>query len=310
MKALFCFGSSVMVLCGCHPMAKNMVFVQGGSFQMGNIFDGGDPDERPVHEVELSSFWIGKHEVTIGEFGEFVTAAGYMTTAEERGGCTVFVGPKAEKRPDADWRNVYFEQNKHHPVTCVSWYDAVEYCNWRSRNEGFEPCYKGQGDDITCDFGANGYRLPTEAEWEYAARSGGKPYKYAWGNGDPYIDGKPAGNTKDEAAKREFGVQKIWHGYDDGYAYTAPVGRFAPNELGIYDISGNVYEWCWDWYDEKYYENCPVQGPTGPTGGTIRACRDVGFSCSIIHECVASRGKGKPTLTFSWGGFRTARSVR
>ncbi len=295
---------------GCSAVPQDMVLIRGGSFQMGNTFDGGDADEKPVHQVELSPFLIGKCEVTVGQFREFVAATGYVTTAEQNDGASVFVGKKVEVSPDASWRNPYFEQDDQHPVVCVSWYDAVEYCNWRSREEGLKPCYHGSGDGITCDFRANGYRLPTEAEWEYAARSRGKKHKYAWGNGEPYVNGRPAGNTRDEAAKREWGIDRIWEGYDDGYACTSPVGSFAPNELGIHDMSGSVYEWCWDWYDESYYANSPVKNPTGPAQGTMRACRDAGFACAIRHECVASRGLGKPTLTFSWGGFRLARSVR
>ena len=134
-------------------------------------------------------------------------------------------------------------------------------------------------------------------------------YQVRLGDGEPYIAGRPAGNTKDQAAAREFGVKKIWHGYDDGYAYTASAGSFAPNELGICDISGNVYEWCWDWYGEDCYTHGPQFNPTGPPTGELRACRDCGFSCPIYQECVASRGKAKPSLTFSWGGFRVARSL-
>jgi formylglycine-generating enzyme required for sulfatase activity len=192
----------------------------------------------------------------------------------------------------------------------VSWYDAVAYCNWRSRNEGLTPCYRGDGDDLTCNFEADGYRLPNEAEWEYAARSRGKRIKYAWGDGEPYFNGRLAGNVRDESAKREWNLENVWEGIDDGYVCTAPVGSFAPNALGLHDISGNVYEWCWDWYDEAYYAESPAKNPTGPAKSEMRACRDAGFGCAIRHECVASRGMAKPDLTFSWGGFRVARSVR
>jgi sulfatase modifying factor 1 len=310
MRTLALLAASATVLAGCTAVPHDMVLVPGGSFLMGNSFEGGDEDERPVHEVRLSSYLIGRHEVTVGEFRQFVEATGYVTTAEQGEGASVFVGTKVEKRPDANWPNPYFEQDDRHPVVCVSWYDAAEYCNWRSRKERLQPCYAGSGDEITCDFAANGYRLPTEAEWEYAARSRGKRVKYAWGDGEPYVNGRPAGNAKDEAARREWGVKKFWQGYDDGYACTSPAGSFAPNELGIHDISGNVYEWCWDWYDETYYATSPIEDPRGPATGVMRACRDCGFACAIEQECVASRGKGKPTLTFSWGGFRVARSVR
>ncbi|UCE60849.1 MAG: formylglycine-generating enzyme family protein [Phycisphaerales bacterium] len=297
------------LLTGCSTTIPDMVLVQGGSFEMGNTFEGGDDDERPVHHVELDSFLIARTELTVGQFRKFIEATGYVTTAEQGKGCRVFGDVESGRKRDSSWRNVYYEQDDRHPVVCVSWYDAVEYCNWRSREEGLEPCFSGSGKEITCDFSANGYRLPTEAEWEYAARSGGKSYKYAWGDGEPYIDGRLAGNTRDQAAARQFGLKKIWEGYDDGYAYTAPAGSFAPNELGIHDFSGSVYEWCWDWYDQYYYANTAAKNPAGPETGTNRASRDAGFSCSISQECVASRGRGNPKLTFSWGGFRIARSI-
>ena len=277
---------------------------------MGNTFEGGDDDERPVHDVELGDYMIGKTEVTVGQFREFVEETGYVTTAERGEGASVFIGKKVEKMADANWRNVYYEQDDRHPVVCVSWYDAIEYCNWLSDREGFSRCYSGRGDSVVCDFDANGYRLPTEAEWEYAARSRGKRVMYAWGDGEPYIDGRPAGNTRDESARREWQIENVWEDYDDGHACTAPVASFEANELGVYDISGSVYEWCWDWYGEDYYEISPVMDPKGPSWGTMRACRDAGFTCAIRHECVASRGLAVPSLTFSWGGFRIASSAR
>jgi formylglycine-generating enzyme required for sulfatase activity len=312
MAKLAMISISVLLLFGCSssPEKQEMVFVEGGSFRMGNEYEGGDEDERPVHGVELDPYFIGRCEVTVGEFREFIESTGYMTTAEQGEGASVFIGNRVEKNPDASWKNPYFDQDDSHPVVCVSWYDAVEYCNWRSRSEGLTPCYRGSGDSIICDFTANGYRLPTEAEWEYAARSRGMSVKYAWGDGLPFIKGMPAGNTRDEAAHREWNLDNYWEGYDDGFAYTAPAGFFAPNSLGVHDVSGSVYEWCWDWYGETYYAESPAVNPTGPPTGEMHACRDAGYACSIASECVASRGKGKPTLTFSWGGFRVARSSR
>lgn len=310
MRVLVLFVACTTAFVACSRVPEDMVFVDGGTFLMGDSFGGGDDDERPVHEVCLDPYMIGRYEVTVGEFGEFVDATGYVTTAECDSGAAVFVGKKVERRRDASWNNPYYEQDDRHPVVCVSWYDAVEYCNWRSRRDGLEPCYSGEGDSVTCDFSTNGYRLPTEAEWEYAARSRGRQVKYAWGDSMPFIEGRPAGNTRDEAAHREWDIKNYWIGYDDGYACTAPVGSFAPNALGVYDIGGNVYEWCWDWYDERFYETSHGENPTGATAGEMRACRDAGFACAIRHECVASRGQGRPTLTFSWGGFRIARSCR
>lgn len=302
-------GIILVTVTGSLAPQADMVRVEGGSFVMGNPGEGGDADERPAHRVSVASFYIGRHETTVGEFKEFVQATGYKTTSElGMDTAMVYIGRKAEKRSDASWSNPYYEQNDRHPVVCVSWLDAVAYCNWRSEKDGLQPCYSGSGPSITCNFRANGYRLPTEAEWEYAARSGGKQVAYAWGDGAPYRDGKAAGNTRDEAAHRNWKMKDYWESYDDGYAYSAPACSFAPNELGICDVSGNVYEWCWDWYSEDYYAHSPADNPTGPATGTLRSCRDAGFVCPIEAERVVSRGLGKPTLAFSWGGFRIARS--
>jgi formylglycine-generating enzyme required for sulfatase activity len=295
----------------CSQTTSKMVCVEGGSFRMGDTFGDGKTNEGPVHEVSLRTFLIGKYEVTVGEFREFVEETGYVTVAEKGEGCLVIKSNgRVEKEPDASWRNVYREQGERHPVVSVSWYDAIAYCNWRSRREGAQPCYSGTGDAITCDFNANGYRLATEAEWEYAARSGGKKHKYAWGNGQPYVDGRAAANIRDEAAKRAYQIENVWEAYDDGYPDASPVGSFASNSLEVHDMSGNVYEWCWDWWHEDYYGRSPSDDPTGPTEGVMRACRDVGYGCPAPQIRVTSRGKGKPSLCFGWGGFRLVRSVQ
>jgi formylglycine-generating enzyme required for sulfatase activity len=295
------------------PLSENpdMVFVQGGSFMMGDVIGDGDDDEQPVHRVTLDSYYIGKYEVTVGEFREFVDATGYITTAELDGGAQIYDGEKMVDDSSASWHNVNFHQGDNHPVVCVTWYDAVAYCNWRSENEGLKLCFSSSGDSITCDFTANGYRLPTEAEFEYAARSRGKEYKYSWGNGDPYIDSVKAANIRDETAKREWKEHVItwWKGYDDGHLFTSPVGTFAANELGIHDMGGNVYEWCWDWYDEAYYQSGPDTNPRGALSGTMRLCRDVGYGCIFNSMRTFNRGKCEPDFRFLHGGFRLVRSA-
>ncbi|MEE4256154.1 MAG: SUMF1/EgtB/PvdO family nonheme iron enzyme, partial [Bacteroidales bacterium] len=148
-----------------------------------------------------------------------------------------------------------------------------------------------------------------EAEWEYIARSGGRDIKYAWGNGSPEINGKKYANIRDESLGRASSRKGIQTGYDDGYVYAAPVGSFQPNSLGIYDLGGNVYEWCWDWFSDDYYKHSPADYPVCNEPCEMRSCRDVGFICYDISRRVISRGKGKPDLTFSWGGFRIARNI-
>ncbi len=130
------------------------------------------------------------------------------------------------------------------PVSGVDWFDAVSYCNWLSEKAGLSPCYSGGGRATKCDFLANGYRLPTEAEWEFAARGGNQSQGFIFsGSNDPDEIGWHAGNSGGKAH---------------------PVGQKEPNELGIYDMSGNRWEWCWDWFDAEYYAASPEVDPTGP----------------------------------------------
>ena len=196
-----------------------MVLVEAGSFNMGS--SDGYPDERPIHAVTLTrSFYIGIYAVTYGEYARY---------CERRVECGV----------DHDDSG-----RATHPVSFVDWYDAVAYCNWLSKKAKLSPCYVEKGKLTECDFSANGYRLPTEAEWEYAAKGGllSRGFVYS-GSNDP-----------DEVA---------WYdGNSGGEAH--PVGQMKPNELGIYDMSGNRWEWCWDWYSEDYYASSPAVDPTGP----------------------------------------------
>jgi formylglycine-generating enzyme len=253
----------------------SMVWIPGGEFTMGTDSDLGWPDEKPAHRVRVDSFWMDETEVTNAQFRAFVAATGYVTTAEKPPdaeeilrqmppgtprpprenlvpGSLVFQptrGPVDLRdysqwwkwTPGADWRHPEgpgsgIEGKDDHPVVHVSWDDAVAYAKWA------------------------GKRLPTEAEWEFAARGGldGKPY--AWGD-EPFSEEKPQGN--------------IWQGdfpyrntARDGYERTAPAKSYAPNGYGLYDMAGNVWEWCGDWYDRELYRRRAGKGvtlnPKGP----------------------------------------------
>ena len=239
-------------------LPKNMIYVEGGSFMMGSK-DGHD-DERPVHKVTVSSFWIGKYEVTQKEWKEVMG------------------------------NNLSNQKGDNLPVEQVSWYDAVEYCNYRSIAEGLLPCYRGKGDNISCDWTANGYRLPTEAEWEYAARGGimSKGYKYS-------------GSDNINAV--------AWY-YNNSGGKTHTFGTKAANELGIYDMSGNVWEWCWDWYSNSYYSSIPANNPTGPTSGASRVRRGGSWYDRSSGNAVSSRSFGSAYRGSSNDlGFRVCRTI-
>ncbi len=229
-------------------VTEGFVFIKGGCFEMGDVFGDGDPDEMPVHEVCVDDFYAGKYEVTVGEFKKFVEETGYLTEAEKADGCANWEGNRWAYRKELNWRNPNFQQTDNHPVVCVSWNDAIEYTKWKSKKE------------------KKGYRLLTEAEWEYAAKSG-KRYKYSWGTAEP------SGNIADISSKKKFPDWNIWEGYDDGHVYTSPAGNYKPNEFGLYDMTGNVWEWVSDYYDKTYYSKSPKQNPRGPDTGTHRLAR-------------------------------------
>jgi formylglycine-generating enzyme required for sulfatase activity len=210
---------------GNAPEPVEMIFVQGGTFLMGDHFNEGQNDELPTHNVTVSSFYIGQYEVTQLQ---------YESVMGNNPSYNYGVGDD-------------------NPVYYVSWYDAVEYCNALSEQEGFTPCYNLS--TFECNFSANGYRLPTEAEWEYAARGG-------INNLDNYKYSGTTGNLGDYA----------WYLSNSAYQ-TYEVGTKLPNQLSIYDMSGNVWEWCNDWYHPDFYDVSPSDNPTGPNNGTARVIR-------------------------------------
>ncbi len=226
--------------------------------------------EGPVHEVELDPFGIDRYAVSNARFGEFVASTGYITDAERYGWSFVFGGllpdDFSETRAVADapwWRQVYGADWRHpegpqstvddrfdHPVVHVSWNDARAYCVW------------------------SGTRLPTEAEWEYAAR-GGATTSFPWGD-----ELEPDGEHRMNVFQGEFPIQNTGA---DGYFGTAPVGAFLPNAFGLYNMTGNVWEWCADWYDPGCYATAPRKNPSGPSAGTRRVIRGGSYICHISY---------------------------
>ena len=234
------------------PSGIKLVYIGGGTFEMGSDSD----DEQPIHTVEVSSFYIGKYEVTNNEYKKFNPSHNGSSSQE------------------------------NYPVESVNWYDAVNYCNWLSMQEGLDLCYSGLGDDIILDISKNGYRLPTEAEWEYACRSGSDS-AYYWGN------------TMDGAY--------CWYDENSGDTF-CPVGERIPNSYGLYDMSGNVWEWCWDWYGETYYSDSPYDNPVGPVSGSERIGRGGDWSGGADDCRSARRYDFHPGFVGDVLGFRLVRS--
>jgi formylglycine-generating enzyme required for sulfatase activity len=255
-----------------------MVFIKGGEFLMGS--DEGMPFEAPVHKVSVDSFWIDAREVTVAEYAEFVKATKYVTEAERFGWSGVFDVETLEwtRSGGANWRNPDGDGKQapaNEPVTQISWNDANEYAKWA------------------------GKRLPTEAEWEYAARGGLQQNTYSWGN-DLRPGGKPVANWW----QGEFPAKNT---AEDGFLKRAPVGSFAPNGFGLYDTAGNVWEWTADWFDANFYENSPKENPKGAANGTEKALRGGSWMCAenfCSNYRVAGRSRATPDTGLNNVGFR------
>jgi formylglycine-generating enzyme required for sulfatase activity len=249
-----------------------MVLVEGGTFQMGS--DNGEDREKPAHRVTVGSFYMGKYEVTQREWTEVMG-----TTVSQQGDMSGLAEKGRPLRGEGD----------NYPIYYVNWYEAAEYCNRLSMKEKLTPAYRGREYDMVCDFNASGYRLPTEAEWEYAARGGNKdgknPYEYSGGN-DP-----------DEVA---------WH-QENSQFNTHPVGTKKPNSLGLYDMSGNLWEWCWDWYIG--YTGETQTNPTGPSREPpFRVTRGGSWRYLATYARSAARYYNSPSTRSVYLGFRLARS--
>ncbi|KAB2908963.1 MAG: formylglycine-generating enzyme family protein [Ignavibacteriales bacterium] len=238
---------------------EGYVFVEGGTFLMGCTSEQGYDcwqDEYPAHEVTLSDFYISKYEVTQAQWDSIMPV------------------------------NPSFYRGASLPVELISWYDAIEFCNKLSEKEGLKPAYSGTGTNITCNFYANGYRLPTEAEWEYAARGGrkSKNFKYSGSNNIDLI---------------------AWYAGNSGYR-PHDVGTKLPNELGIYDMTGNVWEWCWDW--KVGYSSRRQTNPIGGITGDQKALRGGSWFFAAQYARVSNRGDHWPVYGRNNLGFRLVRT--
>ncbi|MFE2865983.1 formylglycine-generating enzyme family protein [Embleya sp. NPDC059259] len=279
------------------PPRHEQVLLPGGEFQMGDAFGEGYPadGEQPVHTVRIKPFGIDVTTVTVAMFRTFVDDTAYVTVAERDGHSAVFHLAVAAARSDvlgadpgvpwwldvrgADWRHPHgplSAAENDHPVVHVSWGDAVAYCAWAGR------------------------RLPTEAEWEYAARGGLPGRRFAWG---------------DELTPGGMWLCNIWQGRfpyantgADGWLATAPVRSYPPNGFGLHEVAGNVWEWCADRFAADYYARSPVSDPQGPETGDRRVMRGGSYLChhSYCHRYrVAARSANTPASSSGNCGFRT-----
>ncbi|HRJ51729.1 MAG TPA: SUMF1/EgtB/PvdO family nonheme iron enzyme [Candidatus Thiothrix moscowensis] len=257
------------------PFEPEMVNIPAGSFTMGckegrdDVEGGCDSDEKPAHKVTLSAFKLAKTEVTVGQFRAFVEATRYKTTAEEKGSCwSLDADGKWGDVKGNSWRKLGFPQTDDHPVACVSWDDAQAYVVWLGKET------------------SKLYRLPTEAEWEYAAR-GGKENAYPWGQSI----GKNNANCSGDLCGEKFD-------------YTSPVGSFSPNPFGLYDMHGNAWEWVSDWKGEYAAEQ--QQDPKGASSGSSRVLRGGSWVNEPRYVRSALRNDRTPDLRHYNVGFRVA----
>ncbi|MDM8558401.1 formylglycine-generating enzyme family protein [Candidatus Parabeggiatoa sp. HSG14] len=256
-------------------LGPEMVRIPAGRFRMGDIQGGGYKNEQPVHWVSVNKFAMGKYEVTVGEFRQFVKVTRYKTDAEKKGGCYVYDGNSVSEKKDANWRNPYFSQKENQPVVCVSWNDAIAYAEWLSQQTGQQ------------------YRLPTEAEWEYAARAGTET-KYWWGNDI----------GKNRAACRGCGAKWGW----DAKKMTAPVGSFQSNPFGLYDTVGNVWEWTCSEYEGKY--NGKEKLCLSKNYANYRVLRGGSWNYLPYDSRAAYRNRSNPDYRFFNVGLRLVRVAR
>ncbi len=257
------------------PVIPELIKVAGGTFKMGSKDTEAREDETNIHEVKVGDFYIGKFEVTVAQFKSFVEIAGYQTEAERIGKSYIYTGSWKNMK-GINWRhdargNLRPTSEYDHPVIHVSWNDALAYCKWLSEQT------------------KKSFRLLSEAEWEFAARGGtqNKNTKYS------------GSNNIDEIA---------WYITSSADKGTFPVGTKKPNQLGIHDLSGNVYEWCGDWYDSEYYLNSPTDNPKGVPSGISRVVRGGSWHDAAEKNRLASRFNGSPAYCGYNIGFRVARS--
>lgn len=293
----------------CAP--DDMAYIPSGGFEMGDHFAESDSAELPVHTVTLDAFYMGKYEVTNGQYCAFLNSA-YPSQLKVVSGVVYASSDSSNSYPYCDTHSadvgsqidfsgtlfsvrtkpeVHGRDMSDDPMVEVSWYGAASYCNWRSGEEDKESCYNLSTWE--CDFSKNGYRLPTEAEWEYAARGGLSGRRFPLGDTITHSQANYISYWSEDIPfypydmSRTEGYHPTWN--DGIYPYTSPAGSFSANGYGLYDVAGNVWEWCNDWHSSTYYSSSPPNNPTGPTSGTYRVLRGGNWYAYAIRCRVACR---------------------
>lgn len=292
------FFSTIIVSLQAKDLEKMVIIPSGKNIMGGKLYEGSY--STPIHEISLNSFCIDKYEVTQSEYVELM-GNNPSATKERLNSTEKFKNNKTFKPTEP----LALVGDKY-PVTGISWYEAVKYCNKRSKKEGLQPCYNLE--TWKCDFTKNGYRLPTEAEWEYACRAGSKT-KYYFGDDDKkileyanyWLDCisyyKMFFNARLE--EKDF----VWN---KPFPILMQVGKKKPNKWGLYDMLGNASEWCNDWFSKDYYKNSPKKNPIGPNNGHKKVVRGSSFK-SIGAS--ADRSATEPSKIFETIGFRCVRNA-
>jgi formylglycine-generating enzyme required for sulfatase activity/serine/threonine protein kinase len=279
-----------------------MIVIPAGTFRMGDLAGVGDADERPIHEVKVPLFAMGRFEVTVEQFGVFTKATGYRTDAEKTGSCLTGVSrrkPFFGQTAGVNWRNATFSgidrkpftirQAQNHPVTCMSFNDAKAYVNWLSEKTGIS------------------YRLPTESEWEYSSRAG-TTTKWWWGNDESQQC--TAANGSDST---KFPNGRFWEGQkricSDNHVFTSPVGSFRANAFGLFDTGGNVLEWVQD-CGFVSYRGAPLDGSVWDSNKCgVRVLRGGSWPNGEEHLRSAARIMGAASSASTFQGFRVSRDL-
>jgi formylglycine-generating enzyme required for sulfatase activity len=285
------------VLSDAATTVTNMVLIPAGSFTIGDTFNEGSQDELPLHTVYISAFYMDRYEVTKALWDE---------VKEWNGG------------NGYSYDNAGSGKAANHPVQTINWFDVVKWCNARSQKEGLTPCYYTDAG-LTAVYktgqvapqvngSASGYRLPTEAEWEKGARGGASSVRFPWADAD-IITHSRANYASDTRYAYDTSPTRGYHPtFNDGaHPYTSPAGYFASNDYGLYDMAGNVIEWCWDW--SGGYSSGSQTDPRGSASGSDRVVRGGGWTDGAFNCRAAERGYGNPAARGIDVGFRCARAA-